>query len=127
MKASETTPSATLSQDPALPRDTNAAGCVCPGGPVNPSRRTFENCTCEWGRRIREMLYLGYGTSGPEAVFVMAKLGEDVRSLTSKRRREILQGLLDVWPASRSIEAFCEEYGVPSSIFYKMGLTRIGR
>lgn len=127
MKASETAPSATLSQDPAKPRDINAAGCVCEPGRAGPARRMFEDCTCEWGRRIRDMLYLGYGTSGPEAVFVMAKLGEDIRSLTSRRRREILQGLLDVWPASRSIEAFCEEYGVPSSIFYKMGLTRIGR
>lgn len=120
MKAQTTGPEATLSQDPAIQR-----GCTClvnRGQGVGAQMATFKECACDWGRLIRQALWLGYGATAMEATQYLAELGGNLNVLAARRRREILQHELDGWEGTTT--AFCEAYQITRAQFSNFGLKR---
>lgn len=123
MKAQTTAPEATLSQDPASQRV-----CSCttdPGRTGRPIPATFDTCVCDWGRLVRQALWLGYGATAMEATQYLAELGGNLNVLAARRRREILQGELDKWIGT-TID-FCRAYSITRAQFDNFGLRRSAR
>lgn len=123
MKAQTTAPEATLSQDPASRR---VCSCLAPNRVTGePQPATFEECVCDWGRLIRQALWLGYGATAMEATQYLAELGGNLNVLAARRRREILQGELDKWTGT-TID-FCRSYNITRAQFDNFGLRRSAR
>lgn len=95
---------ATGSQDHTQP---SPSGCVCS---VKGRRAAFNECLCEWGTLMRQLMYLGYDAPAEVAVQELHTKGGELNALASRRRREILQDRAASWTGTRA--AFAREYGI---------------
>ena len=84
----------------------------------------FDECVCDWGKMVRQILWVGYGASALEAVNALPDIGMEFRSLTSRRRKEILQSQLDAWPVGQTVEDFCSQFGITRARYDNLGLKR---
>lgn len=110
--APQTAPEAT--QTGFLPKGSVRPGACSCGAPGLPE------CTCEWGRMIRDLIRAGYTLKAEEAAQGLPLLREEVGQTITAQRKKLLWVLAQNWQGS--VNSFCDYFKISRAWFNRQGL-----
>lgn len=115
-RGSATAPISTQSQDPTpiSSRPANLGACSCE------PPTAFKDCTCNWGKLIRELLFVGYGQPVADAAHGLLELSSVARDVILDQRETVYRRLAAAFQGN--VIQFCVKHGISRAVFYRLGL-----